>query len=159
LSLVLAGNKMRFRFVWIGKTREKNWLALQNEYLERLSHFVRLDTTEIKESAANESNEHEGKRIINALSTGSYAVLLDVRGKQITSHELAKEVEKWQNRGLKEVVFIIGGQDGASREVVERADLSLSLSGLTFTHEQARVILAEQLYRAFTIIHGYPYQK
>lgn len=150
---------MRFRFIWIGKTREKNWRALQDEYFQRLSHFVRLDTTEIKESAPNESNEDEGKRILNALNPSSYTVLLDVEGKQISSHQLAKEIEKWQNRGLKEVVFIIGGQDGASPEVVEKADISLSLSSLTFTHEQARVILAEQLYRAFTIIHGYPYQK
>lgn len=150
---------MHFRFVWIGKTRDKNWRALQDEYLQRLSHFVRLDTVEIRESAPNESNEHEGKRIINALSTGSYVVLLDVGGQQISSHKLAKEVEKWQNRGLKEVVFVIGGQDGVSRQVGERADISLSLSSLTFTHEQARVVLAEQLYRAFTIIHGYPYQK
>lgn len=150
---------MKFRFVWIGKTRDKNWRALQEEYLRRLSHFVRLDTTEIRESAPNESNEHEGSRIINALNAGSYAVLLDVEGRQITSRGLAKELEKWQNRSLKEVVFIVGGQNGVSPQVVERADTSLSLSGLTFTHEQARVILLEQLYRAFTIIHGYPYQK
>ncbi len=150
---------MRFRFVWIGKTRDKNWRALQEGYLERLSHFVRFDTAEIKESAPNESNEHEGKRILNALNTGSYVILLDVAGRQISSQELAKQLENWQNRGLKEVVFVIGGQDGVSRQVGERADFSLSLSGLTFTHEEARVILLEQLYRAFTIINGYPYQK
>ncbi len=150
---------MKFRFVWIGKTRDKNWLALQEDYLRRLSHFVRVDTAEIRESGANESNEHEGSRIINALKPGSYVVLLDIGGRQISSHQLAKELEKWQNRSLKEVVFIVGGQDGVSRQVVERADISLSLSGLTFTHEEARVILLEQLYRAFTIINGYPYQK
>jgi 23S rRNA (pseudouridine1915-N3)-methyltransferase len=150
---------MRFRFVWVGKTKDKNWRALQEDYLQRLGHFVKLDITEIKESAPNESNEHEGKRILNALNDGSYVVLLDVLGKTITSHELAGQIEKWQNRSLKEAVFVICGQDGASGEVVQRADISLSLSGLTFTHEQARVILSEQLYRAFTIIHGYPYQK
>ncbi len=150
---------MRFRFVWIGKTRDKNWRALQEDYLKRLGHFVRIDITEIKESAPNESNEHEGKRILNALNVSSYVVLLDVAGRQISSQQIAKEVENWQNRGLKEVVFIIGGQDGVSRQVGEKADFSLSLSGLTFTHEEARVILLEQLYRAFTIINGYPYQK
>ncbi|HEV7644179.1 MAG TPA: 23S rRNA (pseudouridine(1915)-N(3))-methyltransferase RlmH [Pyrinomonadaceae bacterium] len=150
---------MRFRFVWIGKTRDKNWRALQEDYLERLGHFARLDTVEIKESAPNESNEHEGKRILNALNTGSYVILLDIAGRQISSHDLAKQLENWQNRGLKEVVFVIGGQDGVSPQVGERADFSLSLSGLTFTHEEARVILLEQLYRAFTIINGYPYQK
>jgi 23S rRNA (pseudouridine1915-N3)-methyltransferase len=150
---------MRFRFIWIGKTRDKNWRALQEDYLQRLSHFVRLETAEIKESAPNESNEHEGKRILNALNTASYMVLLDVGGQNISSQGLAKELETWQNRGLKEVAFIIGGQDGVSRAVGERADFSLSLSGLTFTHEEARVILLEQLYRAYTIINGYPYQK
>lgn len=150
---------MKFRFIWIGKTRDKNWRALQEDYLQRLSHFVRLETAEIKESAPNESNEHEGKRILNALNTASYVVLLDVGGQKISSQGLAKELETWQNRGLKEVVFIIGGQDGVSRPVGERADFSLSLSGLTFTHEEARVILLEQLYRAYTIINGYPYQK
>ena len=150
---------MKFRFIWIGKTRDKNWRALQEDYLRRLSHFVRLETAEIKESAPNESNEHEGKRILNALNTASYVVLLDVEGQKISSQELAKELETWQNRGLKEVAFIIGGQDGVSRPVGERADFSLSLSGLTFTHEEARVILLEQLYRAYTIINGYPYQK
>lgn len=150
---------MKFRFIWIGKTRDKNWLALQEDYLRRLSHFVRYERAEIRESGANESNEQEGSRIINALKPGSYVVLLDVGGRQISSHQLAKELEKWQNRSLKEVVFIVGGQDGVSRQVVERADISLSLSGLTFTHEEARVILLEQLYRAFTIINGYPYQK
>ena len=150
---------MRFRFVWIGKTRDKNWRALQEDYLERLEHFVRIDITEIKESAPNESNENEGKRILNALNVGSYVVLLDVTGRGLSSQQVAKEVENWQNRGVKEVVFVIGGQDGVSRQVGERADFSLSLSGLTFTHEEARVILLEQLYRAFTIINGYPYQK
>ena len=85
--------------------------------------------------------------------------MLDVKGRSISSPELAKEIEKWQNRGLKEITFIIGGAEGVSSEVVERADFSLSLSFLTFTHEMARVVLLEQLYMAYTIIKGYPYQK
>jgi 23S rRNA (pseudouridine1915-N3)-methyltransferase len=85
--------------------------------------------------------------------------LLDVAGKEISSPQLAKEVENWQNRGVKEVAFVIGGQDGVPAPISERADFSLSLSGFTFTHEEARVILLEQLYRAYTIINGYPYQK
>ncbi len=71
----------------------------------------------------------------------------------------AGEIEKWQNRGLKEIVFVIGGASGVSQEVAERADFSLSLSLLTFTHEMARVVLLEQLYRSHTIIKGFPYQK
>jgi 23S rRNA (pseudouridine1915-N3)-methyltransferase len=85
--------------------------------------------------------------------------LLDVVGRESSSHELAETIEKWQNRGLKEIAFVIGGANGASREVVEKADYSLSLSRLTLTHEMARVVLIEQLYRAYTIIKGFPYQK
>ena len=88
-----------------------------------------------------------------------FVCLLDVLGRSISSTELAAKIEDWQNRGLKEIVFVIGGASGVAPEVVERADFSLSLSFLTLTHEAARVILAEQLYRAFTIIKGFPYQK
>ncbi len=89
----------------------------------------------------------------------SFAVLLDVGGKSISSHELARQIETWQAMGNKEISFIIGGADGVSAEVAEKADIRLSLSFLTFTHEMARVVLLEQLYRAFTIINGFPYQK
>lgn len=150
---------MKFRFVWIGKTRDKNWRALQEEYLGRLSHFVKFEITEIRDSAAREGAEIEGKRILENLNPSNFVCLLDVRGHESSSHELAETIEKWQNRGLKEVAFVIGGATGASREVVEKADYSLSLSRLTLTHEMARVVLIEQLYRAYTIIKGFPYQK
>ena len=89
----------------------------------------------------------------------SFVCVLDVKGRSISSPALAQEIEKWQNRSVKEVTFIIGGAEGVASRVVERADFSLSLSFLTFTHEAARVILLEQLYRAYTIIRGFPYQK
>ncbi len=150
---------MKFRFVWIGKTRDKNYRALQEEYLQRLSHFVKCDVVEIRDSAPHETKEVEGKRILEKLNQSSFVCLLDVLGRKITSHELAKEVEKWQNAGTKEIAFVIGGADGISKEVAARADNMLSLSFLTFTHEMARVIVLEQLYRAYTIIKGFPYQK
>ncbi|MDQ4122980.1 MAG: 23S rRNA (pseudouridine(1915)-N(3))-methyltransferase RlmH [Acidobacteriota bacterium] len=150
---------MRFRFVWIGKTKDKNWRALQEEYLSRLSHFARIEISEIKESQPHDTKEIEGKRILDVLPENAFAVLLDVTGKQISSHELAGEIENWQNRSLKEIIFIIGGQDGVSESVTARANLKLSLSKMTFTHETARVVLLEQIYRAFTIIHRFPYQK
>jgi len=150
---------MKFRFIWIGKTKDKNWRALQEEYLARLSHFVKCETTEIRESAAFESREIEGKRILEKVNQSNFVCLLDVKGYVLSSHELAKEIENWQNRGLKEITFIIGGAEGVSSEVVENADFSLSLSSFTLTHDCARVILAEQLYRAYTIIKGFPYQK
>ena len=150
---------MRFRFVWIGKTKHKNWRALQDEYLVRLSHFVKFEITEIRDSVGREGSEIEGKRILENLNQSSLVCLLDVSGRQGSSHELAETIEKWQNRGLKEIAFVIGGATGVSPEVVEKADYSLSLSRLTLTHEMARVVLIEQLYRAFTIIKGFPYQK
>lgn len=150
---------MRFRFVWIGKTKDKNWRALQEEYLARLAHFTKLEIAEIKESQPHETKEIEGRRILEILPENVFAVLLDVAGKQIASHDLAAEIENWQNRSLREIAFIIGGQDGVSEAVAGRANLKLSLSKMTFTHETARVLLLEQIYRAFTIIHRFPYQK
>src|SRR4051812_34550335 len=100
---------MRFRFVWIGKTREKNWRALQEDYLQRLSHFVKFEITEIRESAAHEGSEIEGKRILENVNHSSFVCLLDVKGRESDSHQLAETIEKWQNRGLKEIAFVIGG--------------------------------------------------
>ena len=151
--------RMKFRFVWIGKTKDKNYRALQDEYLQRLSHFVKCDVIEIRDSAPHETKEIEGKRILEKLNHTSFVCLLDVTGRGLSSPELAKEVEKWQNTGMKEVTFVIGGADGVSAEVAGRAEIMLSLSFLTFTHEMARVVLLEQLYRAYTIIKGFPYQK
>ena len=150
---------MKFRFVWIGKTKDKNWKALQDEYLKRLSHFVRCDVTEIRESAPHETKEIEGKRILGQLNHTNFVCLLDVAGKQVSSTDLAREIEKWQMRGIREITFLIGGADGVSDEVSKIADFRLSLSFMTFTHDMARVIILEQLYRAFTIINGFPYQR
>lgn len=147
---------MKFRFVWVGKTKDENWRALQNAYGGRLKHFVKFEITELKDDG---SKEIESKRILENLNQSAFVVLLDVKGRSVSSHELAETVEKWQNRGLKEVAFVIGGAEGVAFEVVERADFSLSLSVLTLTHEMARVVLLEQLYRAYTIIKGFPYQK
>ncbi len=150
---------MKFRFIWIGKTKDRNWKALQEEYLKRLSHFVRCEVAEIRDSAKHESAEIEGKRILEVLNPKTFAVLLDVSGKPISSHELSGKIEHWQNSAMKEVSFIIGGFEGASPDIRERADYLLSLSFLTFTHEMARVILLEQLYRGYSILKGFPYQK
>ncbi len=150
---------MKFRFVWIGKTKDKNWKALQDEYLKRLSHFVKCEILEIRDSAPHEGPEIEGKRILDALNPKTLAVLLDVGGKPLSSHQLADLIEKWQVAGTKEVAFIIGGADGVSEEIRGKAKNVLSLSFLTFTHEMARVVLLEQLYRGYSIINGFPYQK
>ncbi len=150
---------MIFRFIWVGKTKDKHWLALQDEYLQRLSHFVRCDITEVKDVSPHDGKEIEGKRILEKLNQSSFVCLLDVVGEKLSSPKLASTVEGWQNRSVREISFIIGGADGVSAAIAERADLVLSLSFLTFTHEMARVVMLEQLYRAFTIVKGFPYQK
>lgn len=147
---------MKLRFIWIGKTRNKNWLALQEEYLRRLLHFVKVEVLELKES---NDKFQESKQIIENLNQKNFVVLLDEKGKMLSSVELARQIEKWQVSGTKEITFVIGGAEGVTSEVAQRANFSLSLSVLTFTHEMARVILLEQLYRAYTIMKGYPYQK
>jgi 23S rRNA (pseudouridine1915-N3)-methyltransferase len=86
-------------------------------------------------------------------------VLLDPNGKEWTSRQLADEVQRWNGNGVKEVAFIVGGPRGVTRELSGSMDLHWSLSRLTFTHELARVLVVEQVYRAYTIVHGLPYQK
>jgi len=153
---------MHLRFIWVGKTKNEHIRALVDEYLKRLARFVRCEISEVAATAARDPGagiEEEGRRIKGALHQDALTVLLDVEGHEWSSQELAAHVERWQVSGTKEVAFIIGGQDGVSREVAARAKVRWSLSRLTLTHEMARVLLLEQIYRAYTIIHGWPYQK
>jgi 23S rRNA (pseudouridine1915-N3)-methyltransferase len=153
---------MRFRFIWVGKTKNEHMRALVDDFVKRLERFVRCEMTVLEPSRAQvaiEGIEDESRRILSALRNDALTILLDVEGREWSSPALAAEVEKWQNAGTKEVAFVIGGHNGVSGEVVERAQLRWSLSRLTLTHEMARVLLVEQLYRAYTIIHGWPYQK
>jgi len=147
---------MHFRFLWIGKTKNKNWLALEEDYRGRLEKFVRCEFDILRDGPDKET---EGKRILEKVNPNSLVCLLDVKGKSLASHDLAQQIERWQNAGTKEITFVIGGADGVSSEVADRADVKVSLSFLTLTHEMARVVLLEQLYRGYTIIKGFPYQK
>ena len=153
---------MRLRIIWVGKTKNEHLRALCDDYLGRLKRFVRCEVAELRESGARterEGIEEESKRIIGALHSEALVVLLDIAGRQWSSTQLAAEVERWQSSGRKEVIFVIGGHNGVSKDVVTRAGTRWSLSRLTLTHEMARVVVAEQLYRAYTIVHGLPYQK
>ena len=152
---------MKFRIIWTGKTRDARLRALIEDYSERISHFVRCEVTELKELGRTDKAgiDKETKRISDGLRPGSLKVILDAQGSEWTSEELAAQLKSWEHSGVKEVTFVVGGPNGLAPELVARADKRWSLSRLTLTHEMARVLLLEQLYRAFTIVHGLPYQK
>ncbi|MGH9966550.1 MAG: 23S rRNA (pseudouridine(1915)-N(3))-methyltransferase RlmH [Pyrinomonadaceae bacterium] len=153
---------MRLRVIWTGKTKDARLRALIDEYLKRLSHFTRCEVTELRESRALGTKvgiDKDSKRISDRLPTGATTVLLDPAGVEWSSKDLADQVRRWENGGIKEVAFIVGGPNGVSSELACRVEKRWSLSRLTLTHEMARVLLLEQLYRAYTIIHGLPYQK
>jgi len=152
---------MRFRIIWTGKTRDARLRALIDDYSERLSHFVRCEVTELKELGRSDKTgiDKETKRISDGLRPGALTVVLDAEGSEWTSQELASQLKNWEGSGVKEVAFVIGGPNGLAPELVARADKRWSLSRLTLTHEMARVLVLEQLYRAFTIVQGLPYQK
>jgi len=152
---------MRLRIIWIGKTRDARLRALIDDYAERLGHFARCEVTELRElgRADKAGIDKETKRISDGLRSGSVTVLLDPDGVEWTSQQLAAQVQGWEGSGIKEVAFVIGGPNGVADDFKARVDKRWSLSRLTLTHEMARVLLLEQLYRAYTIIHGLPYQK
>ncbi|MCA1567860.1 MAG: 23S rRNA (pseudouridine(1915)-N(3))-methyltransferase RlmH [Acidobacteria bacterium] len=156
---------MRIRLIWVGRTKNEHVRALVGDYLQRLGRFVRCEVTELRESAGGDERgviEEESKRIAAALARadGAMTVLLDVEGRrEWSSPELAAQVGRWQLEGKKEIAFVIGGHLGVTAELKAKADVRWSLSPLTLTHEMARVVLVEQLYRAYTIMHGLPYQK
>lgn len=153
---------MRLRLIWVGKTKNEHARSLVEDYVGRLSRFCRTEVTELREGSGATDRavlEEEARRIDGALAPVALTVLLDVDGQQFSSHELAARLEGWLNSGVKEVSFVVGGHLGVTEEIKSRADLRWSLSRLTLTHEMARVVASEQLYRAFTIVRGLPYQK
>ena len=153
---------MRLHFVWVGKTKDRRCAALVADYLERIGHFAPCEVGEVKEQPAGDANRvvaAEGAKLLAAVERDDYVVLLDEGGRQFSSPELAEFVDARRRDGVKRLAFVIGGFAGVSEEVRRRARLRLALSRLTLTHELARVLLAEQVYRAFTLLAGLPYHK
>ena len=156
---------MKLHLVWIGKTRDRHCAALIEDYLERIKRFVPCEVSELKErSGADEKRPDqlvaaEGRKLISATERDDFVALLDENGGDFDSMQFAEFIDKRRQSGTKRLAFIIGGFAGVSDEVKERADLRLSLSRMTLTHDLARVILAEQIYRAFTLLAGLPYHK
>lgn len=158
---------MRIRLIWVGRTKSEPLQALVDDYRRRLSRLARCEITEVREGArgANERDilASEERHILQAAgpAAANLMVLLDVDGsRQWSSPELANFVEERQVRdSARDLVFVIGGHLGVSEAVRRRAEIRWSLSRLTLTHEMARVVVLEQIYRAFTIIRNLPYQK
>ena len=152
---------MRLLFIWPGKTKDERMRSLIAEYLKRLHRFVRCEVIETREAGGSDraSIEKESRRLLDAIPARSLAILLDVKGREWSSTELAGELQRWESESVKEVAIVIGGQDGVNTEVADRAQKRWRLSRLTLTHEMARVVAVEQLYRAYTINRGLPYQK
>jgi 23S rRNA (pseudouridine1915-N3)-methyltransferase len=154
---------MRIHFIWIGKTKDRNCAALIKEYLERIRKFGSIDLSELKEAGAGTEEkrviELESEKLISSLEHHDFVILLDEEGRQFSSTELAELINQKQQSGIKHMSFVIGGFAGVNKKVKERADIKLALSRMTFTHEMARVILAEQVYRALTLLGGFPYHK
>jgi 23S rRNA (pseudouridine1915-N3)-methyltransferase len=130
------------------------------EYVKRLSHYTHFSTNllKIKKSKANDPKS-EGKSLLENIPAGWQVVALDPLGKHFSSNEFADKISAWEGQSMKGVCYLIGGPLGLSDEVRKRADLLLSLSKMTFTHDMARLLLVEQLYRAYTIKKGEKYHK
>lgn len=158
---------MKISIVCIGKIKEKFYKDAIKEYEKRLSAYSKLNIIEIndeKVKAENDSKikiamEKEGRNILSKIKDGQFVVTLEILGKNLSSEELASKMNSLALQGNSDVVFIIGGSYGLSDEVKRRSDLALSFSKMTFPHQLMRVVLVEQIYRAFKIIKKEPYHK
>ena len=152
---------MRLHFVWMGKTRDPHCAALTAEYVKRIERFGTCEVSELKEQTGDERRiiAAEGAKLIAAVERDDFVVLLDERGREFSSVEFSAWLDARRQSGDKRLAFIIGGFAGVSEEVRRRANLEVSLSRFTLTHELARVVLTEQVYRAFTLLAGLPYHK
>lgn len=154
--------------ICIGKIKEKYWTDALSEYKKRLGAFCKFNIVELDEektyqnpnsSEINSILTAEGKRIINAFSKGSYVISMCIEGKQLTSPELGSKLGDIALSGCSTIDFVIGGSWGLSSEVKQKSNFKLSMSKMTFPHQLARVILSEQIYRAFEIMNNGKYHK
>ena len=137
--------------------------GLIEDYWTRLGHFCELSLREVQpvksEAAKGRLATLEGEKLLARVDASDYLVLLDSTGKSLTTEKFAAWLCKHRDQSTRNLVFVIGGHEGLSEAVQHRADLAISLSALTFTHEMARCLLLEQIYRAFSVIQGFPYHK
>ena len=154
---------MNIKLLAIGKTDDKQLNQLIDNYIKRLSHYIKFDFEIIPDlkNAKNLSEslqkEKEGELILGKLTTADVLIVLDENGKQYDSVGFSEVLQKYMNSGIKRLVFVIGGPYGFSPQVYQRAQAKLSLSKMTFSHQMIRLFFIEQLYRGYTILRNEPY--
>ena len=156
---------MRITVVAVGKLKERFWADACAEYLKRLKAYARVTVTEVADvdpgraGGVAAARAKEGEAILAALPETAHVVLMAIEGKQRSSEGLSRRLDELALSGRSDIAFVIGGSDGGSRAVYDRADETLSFGPVTLPHNLARVVLLEQVYRAFKISRGEPYHK
>lgn len=159
---------MKITIISVGKIKERFFTDAINEYTKRLSKFCKLYEEIIPDERADENFSlseieqvkiKEGLKILNKIPKNSYVFVLDVKGTQLSSEEIADKINTLGIDGTSDIIFIIGGSNGLSQDVLQIADFKLSFSKMTFPHQLFKVILLEQIYRAFKINAGEAYHK
>ena len=159
---------MKIKVVTVGKLKEKYLKDGIAEYLKRISRFAKLEMIELADEKtpdkASESEnqkilEIEGQRILSKVADRDFVIVLAIEGKTLSSEEFSKNLEEASIKGFSTLTFIIGGSLGLSQDVKKRANISVSFGRLTLPHQLMRLVLVEQIYRAFTIQQGSPYHK
>jgi len=154
---------MTIKLLAIGKTDDATLQNLTEIYIKRLQFYNKFemevipDLKKAKNLDENQQKQKEGELLLSKLSPSDFVVLLDENGKQFSLEGFSEFVQKRMNSGLKQLIFIIGGPYGFSKDVYSRADSKVSLSKMTFSHQMVRLFFTEQLYRAFTILRNEPY--
>ncbi|VAW36773.1 23S rRNA (pseudouridine(1915)-N(3))-methyltransferase [hydrothermal vent metagenome] len=154
---------MKIELLVVGKTRQDYLAAGIEDYQQRLRPYCSLSIKVVKEKRGrlpdNARLREEGEKLLSLVPKGALLVVLDPGGRRLSSEELAFDVGRWRDMGKQLISFVVGGPLGLSDEVRRRAEVTISLSRMTFTHEMARLLFLEQLYRAFTILAGSKYHK
>jgi len=152
---------VRLRLAVVGRVKEPHWRAACDEYLKRLRPYATMDVVEVPDrdlgTDPGRAVAAEAVDLLRALPDGSYLVVLDLGGTQRTSEQFSEDLAALMVRGRSDITFVIGGSAGLAPEVLARADVVLSLSKMTLPHQLARVVLLEQIYRAFKIMRNEPY--
>ncbi|MES3640673.1 23S rRNA (pseudouridine(1915)-N(3))-methyltransferase RlmH [Staphylococcus saprophyticus] len=159
---------MKITILTVGKLKEKYWKQAIAEYEKRLGAYSKVEIIEVPDEKAPENmsdkeveqvKKKEGQRLLAKVKQQSTVITLEIKGNMLTSEDLAKEIESRMTRGQSDFTFIIGGSNGLHKGVLDRSDYALSFSKMTFPHQMMRVILIEQVYRAFKIMRGEAYHK